>query len=338
MIEKRDDNYIRGSGKLPLISRKAENLAEATHDAIIACYREGARVETPKHTLRGSLGYDANMIIEVENPDSEPKICAQAIYDDPRGIMQYILEITHGIHNHWKKNPEHPERWGYTYNERFIGQLPFIFQRIKYDWENKGRVSGRDYQFSLWRAGEDVILEQEDPPCWQSGQLRLLKNDGGNIVLNYETNWRSRDLAKAWNENNLAQIELMKLFQKKISNLLETEIKLGSYIDHSDSLHLYGFYFDRDNFKTTVENMIENGYRSISLEYYLGDREDKERLKRVIAAQLDAENKRLGINLSEAKLKDFDYDIDNFDYPKEWGTWPKEWDTEPDTSKLARVL
>ena len=51
--------------------------------------------------------------------------------------MQYILEMTHGIHNHWKKSPEHPNRWGYTYNERFDSQLPFVFQRIKADWDEK---------------------------------------------------------------------------------------------------------------------------------------------------------------------------------------------------------
>ena len=154
-----------------------------------------------------TLGYDGDIIVKVNNPLEGPHIFYGGIYDDARGLVQYILEVTHGIHNHWKKSPKHPDRWGYTYNERFVDQLPFVFQRIKADFEDKGRITGRDYQFSIWRAGEDIILEQEDPPCFQRGHLRFLINEKGEYVLNYISDWRSRDLLKAWNENDLGQTE-----------------------------------------------------------------------------------------------------------------------------------
>ncbi len=102
----------RGDGKLPIIPIEADNLAEATHKAIIACHDYGARIETPKQRPGMTLGYDANMIVRVNNPDSEPKIYSPGIVEDGRGIMQYSLEVTHGIHNHWKKSEEHPEFWG----------------------------------------------------------------------------------------------------------------------------------------------------------------------------------------------------------------------------------
>jgi len=272
---KEEDKYqlkLRKDGKIPIISVEADCLAEATHKAIIACHDYGARIETPKQKPGMTLGYDADVIVKVNNPDSEPKIYSPGMYDTAEGVMQYILEVTHGIHNHWKKSPEHPERWGYTYNERFVDQLAFIFTRIKADWnekagqwpDGKGRPSGRDYQFTTWRAGEDIILEQDDPPCLQRGQLRLLLDEEGELVLNYLTDWRSRDLLKAWNENNIAQIELMKLFRDKISYMLGREVRLGAYIDRSSSLHLYGLYVDRDNLERQIENMKETEHEFLT--------------------------------------------------------------------------
>jgi hypothetical protein len=322
MPEKGDQQLgLRGEGKLFVIPIKAENLAEATHKAIIACHDYGARVETPKQKPGMTLGYDADMIIEVTN----------------------------GIHNHWKKCKEHPEWWGYTYNERVVDQFPFVFDRIKADWDEKkgqwangqGRPSGRDYQFSTWRPGEDIILEQEDPPCWQRGQIRLLQNEEGELVMNYLTEWRSRDLLKAWNQNNIGQVELMKLFAAKISDILDTPVKLGSYIDRSSSLHLYGLYIDRDGLEQKVEQMKRDGYESKSVgleEYYMmAEGKDATGLKRLISAQNVAEYLGLGLNQSEDELAKIGINVDKFYYPKEWDTWPKSWDAESDYSMLARV-
>lgn len=346
-LEKKLQLSLRNDGKIPIISVDADNLAEATHKSILACHDFGARIETPKQREGMTLGYDANMIIRVKNPDSEPKIYFPGIHDDGRGIMQYILEVTHGIHNHWKKNEEHPEWWGYTYNERFIDQLPFVFQRIKADWEvKKGRwgnrksaISGRDYQFAIWRAGEDIILEQQDPPCFQLGNLRFLLDEKGELVMNYQTNWRSRDLLKAWNENNIAQIELMKLFRDKISNMLEVPIKLGSYIDHSDSLHLYGLYVDRDSLESQVNSMKKSGYEmnSMTLEDYLNTSgRTLSGLKGLIYAQMLAEREGNGLNQPEELLMQKGYNLEN--YPKEWDSWDSRWDAESDITKLAKVL
>lgn len=324
MSKEGDQNHLRGSGKIPIISIMTNNLAEATHKAIIACHDYGARVETPKQQPGMTLGYDADMIIEVINPDSEPKIYFPGIHDDDRGVMQYILEVTHGIHNHWKKNPEHPEWWGYTYNERFAPQIPFILERIKNDWEKKRRITGRDYNFGIWRAEEDVILEQEDPPCWQRGNFRFLTNSDGEIVMNYITDWRSRDLLKAWNENNLGQIELMKLFAAKVSDMIGEPVKLGAYIDRASSLHLYGLYIDRDGLEQQVEQIKRDGYeaKSMPLEDYLGDRTE---LKRLISAQMQAERNGQGMNQPKEVLERLGYDVKHFPYPDDWDSWPREW-------------
>jgi len=340
-MEKKDNNFLRGDGKIPTISIEAENLAEATHKAIIACHDYGCRIETPKHKPGMSLGYDADIIVRVNNPDAEPKIYFPGIHDDGRGVMQYILEVTHGIHNHWKKCDEHPEWWGYTYNERIVKQLPFVFQRIKADWDEKigqwgdviGRPSGRDYQFTTWRAEEDIILEQEDPPCWQRGQIRLLLDKDGSLVIDYTTDWRSRDLLKAWNENNNGQIELMKLFRDKLSDMLDVPIKLGTYIDRSSSLHLYGLYIDRDGLEKQIEQMKKEGYekKSMSLDDYftIPSGRDGDGLKRLISAQSIAEHMGYGLNQSEERLEKLGFNLEKWAYPEEWNSWPKEWDLEP---------
>ena len=348
MANEQTANELRGEGKLPVIFVEAENLAEATHKAIIACHDHGCRIETPKQKAGMSLGYDADMTIRVNSPDAEPKVYFPGMHDTPVGVMQYILEVTHGIHNHWKKCPEHPEWWGYTYNERFVDQLPFIFARIKADWEEKkdqwgagiGRPSGRDYQFTTWRPDEDIIIEQPDPPCLQSGQIRLLLNKDGELVMNYLTEWRSRDLLKAWNQNNIGQIELMRLLAAKIADMLGVPVKLGAYIDRSRSLHLYGLYVDRDNLEQQVEQMKEAGYESKSMpleDYFTAvGGKDRTQLKKLIHAQSLAEQAGHGLNQPEDQLAKLGFDVAGTDYPEEWDVWPKSWDRAADPKILAR--
>jgi len=325
---------------LPSILIEAETLAEGWHKAMIACYEKGVRATDPQYQKKIAFAYDADVTINIKNPLEEPIRHKFALYDDDRGLMQYILEVTHGIHNHWKKNPDDPNdtRWGYTYNERFSGQIPFILARIKKDWKEKKDLSSRKYTFGIWRPKEDSILEQPDPPCWQRGHLRFLKDDKGEWWLNYITEWRSRDEAKAWLENALGQTTkygLQKLLADKISNMLEIPIHVGAYIDRSSSLHIYGRYFE-EGLEGMLEKMKEmekeKDFKEIirtSLFF-----EDEKYLKKLIAAQNDAESKGYGKNLSEQALRKLGYDIENFSYPSDWDSWPKEWDEEPDKSLL----
>ncbi|MEM4271392.1 MAG: hypothetical protein QXO70_04860, partial [Candidatus Pacearchaeota archaeon] len=231
------------------------------------------------------------------------------------------------IHNHWKKNPNDPNdvRWGYTYNERFSEQIPFVFAKIRNDCKKKGRISGRDYFFSIWRVTEDSILEQEDPPCWQSGQLRFFEDENKNLYMDFITYWRSRDLVKAWNENVIAMNRLHRLFAAKASSIIGREVKIGSYIDSSASLHIYRRIERMRNGK--IEDF------TMSLEDYIGD---ETYWKRVIAAQLDFERKSGNKNASEQILRENGYDLERFSYPEEWDSWPKCWDIESDPKMLLK--
>ena len=151
--------------------------------------------------------------------------------------------------------------------------------------------------------------------------------------MNYVTDWRSRDLLKAWNENNIAQIELMKLFAKKVSKMIDVPVKLGDYIDRSSSLHLYGLYIDRDGLEQKVEQMKNHGWesKSMGLNDYFEQVEGKteKEMKKFVYAQSIAEYMGVGLNQPESKLHNIGIDINKFPYPKEWDSWPKSWDIEP---------
>jgi len=330
--EKNNQNYLRGDGKLPSILVQAQTISDGWHKAMIACKDSGLRVETPKYVSGQSLGYDADINVRVANPmeDFEKNQRHKfGLFDDDRGIMQYILEVTHGIHNHWKKDPNDPNdtRWGYTYNERFNDQIPLILARIKYDWDKRRRITGRDYQWTTWRPEEDIILEQEDPPCLQRGHFRFAMNSQGVWVCNYVSDWRSRDESKAWEENNKGQAKLQNNFALKVSDMLGIPVLVGSYSDRSSSLHIYGKYVDEDRIEAQIEQMRAGTLNDFLVPLFI---EDEKKLKRIIAAQIDAELRGEGQNQSEDRLERLGYDLDTFTYPTDWDCWPKSWDVEPD--------
>ena len=67
------------------------------------------------------------------------------------------------------------------------------------------------------------------------------------------THWRSRDLYKAWFMNAYALTDLQRQIAEQISEKMGKVVHVGRYVDISDSLHIYGSYFD--NAKIEVEKM-----------------------------------------------------------------------------------
>jgi thymidylate synthase len=57
------------------------------------------------------------------------------------------------------------------------------------------------------------------------------------------THWRSRDLFKAWFENVIAITTLMRKIAERIAEKIQKPVRVGRYVDISDSLHIYGSYF-----------------------------------------------------------------------------------------------
>ena len=58
------------------------------------------------------------------------------------------------------------------------------------------------------------------------------------------THWRSRDLYKAWYMNVYALTDLQRIIADQIAEKIDQPVKVGRYVDITDSLHIYGSYFD----------------------------------------------------------------------------------------------
>jgi thymidylate synthase len=71
-----------------------------------------------------------------------------------------------------------------------------------------------------------------------------INDEEDSVILNLNSHWRSRDEYKAWFMNAYAITELQSRVAKSLSEKIDRPVKVGSYMDVSDSLHIYGKYFE----------------------------------------------------------------------------------------------
>jgi thymidylate synthase len=177
-------------------------------------------------------------------------------------LEEYRQEVLDGIKNHWIRDPNDPndKRWEYTYNERYRAYgVPGLAERIDQFEKMAERLAkspiSRRVQMVTWQPWIDMEPEVEDPPCWQSywGRMPrykegshpfLYKDSEGQLYLNINMRFRSRDAYKAAFMNDFAFILLAKKMSDRISELRGEEVKLGRFIDQSDSYHIYGSDFE----------------------------------------------------------------------------------------------
>ena len=115
--------------------------------------------------------------------------------------------------------------------------------QIQYIVETLSRADySRRAQAITWMPTADP--KTADPPCLQRIWCRLVANKAGELSLNMNTHWRSRDLYKAWFMNVYAFTDLQRVIAEQISQRKGEPVRVGRYVDISDSLHIYGRYFD----------------------------------------------------------------------------------------------
>jgi hypothetical protein len=100
-------------------------------------------------------------------------------------------------------------------------------------------------------------------PCLQRFWFRLQPaTEGQGYILNVNGHWRSRDHLKAVPSNVFGITEGM---HEEVRRGLEAELGVpvsrGSYTDISDSLHLYGHYFDPRLQGLDAEGYLEDVFR-----------------------------------------------------------------------------
>jgi thymidylate synthase len=123
-----------------------------------------------------------------------------------------------------------------------IDQIEKIIQDLKRDITSKGA------QATTWMPTADPGLES-NRPCLQRLWFRPLEaeiNGQKGYILNLNTHWRSRDLYEAWFMNVIAITEWQQVIAERLEKELGVPVRVGGYIDISDSLHLYGKYLRKE--------------------------------------------------------------------------------------------
>jgi len=258
---------------IPVISVTAQTLPQAWEKAVLAVWDNGLEIKTQYDKPGDPLSKDATVMVTVTNPFDQPRI-HKNFPGGPIELESYLQEVIDGIHDHWIDPAK--GKWTYTYHERMFAYTPVDdlknpdsakpFERVNQvqyiiDCLSKSSCSRRA-QAVTWIPTADP--QTDDPPCLQRIWCRLVESADGQLVLNMNTHWRSRDLYRAWFMNAYAFTELQKIIAGKISQNINKPVTVGRYVDISDSLHIYGSTFN--TLAPEIEKMRTTSYTDRSWE------------------------------------------------------------------------
>ncbi len=241
-------------GNLPGINIIARTVPEAWELAMLSVWDYGVEVGTHYDKKGDPPSKEATVTIEIANPFAEPMI-HKNFPGGPEELEVYRQEVVDGIHDHWI-NPQEG-KWTYTYHERLFNYnpsknlradnrgllLPKGINQIEKIVEDLNRdITSKGAQATTWMPTADPGLES-NRPCLQRIWFRALEDENKEYTLNMNVDFRSRDLYKAWFMNVHALRSLQKKVANDLSDKIKKKVKIGTYRDKSDSLHIYGAYF-----------------------------------------------------------------------------------------------
>jgi thymidylate synthase len=257
------------TSNIPVITITADYLPEAWERAVLAVWDEGIEVKTQYDKPQDPHSKDATVIITVTDPFCEPRI-HKNFPGGPEELEVYRQEVVNGIHDHWIDPAA--GKWTYTYHERLFSYCPSSsIEHRESRIENVDQIQyiidclsqaghSRRAQAITWSPAVDP--QTEHPPCLQRIWCRLIKNQSNGLSLNMNAHWRSRDLYKAWFMNVYALTDLQRIITEQISKKIGEPVKVGRYVDISDSLHIYGSYFNE--VAPEIEKMRSSSFRQRS--------------------------------------------------------------------------
>jgi thymidylate synthase len=261
------------TNSIPVLSITAACLPEAWEKAVLAVWDNGMNIRTQYDKPDDPPSKDATVLITISEPFAEPRI-HKNFPGGPEELEVYRQEVVNGIHDHWIDPAA--GKWTYTYHERLFSYCPVEqirnahsprpfkkVNQIQYiiDYLSKTPYSRRA-QAITWMPTADP--QTDDPPCLQRLWCRLAAGEKGQFWLSMNTHWRSRDLYKAWFMNVYALTDLQKTIAGGISKKIGKTVNVGRYVDISDSLHIYGSYFDEVS--PEIEKMRSSSFRERSWE------------------------------------------------------------------------
>ena len=241
-------------GRIPTLHVVADTIPWAHYRAMKAVWEQGLAIRTEYDRKDASGAYidppsrDARVLIEVTEPFGEPRFPPVSFCE----IGTYIAEIM-GIKDHMVVPMEQLKQalsgelsateWPYTYHQRLfahpdvtgatVDQMAMAIERIVQTPFSRRAVATTSV------PNIDPYLK-EDVPCLREVQLRCPEDAGGNLVLNMNTMWRSRDLYKAWPDNVIGLTFLQQVVAGQIAAKTGRPVRVGSYADYSSAMHIYG--------------------------------------------------------------------------------------------------
>ena len=261
------DSAASDQSYMPTFHITARCLPEAWEKAVLTVWDQGVEIKTEYDKPKDPPSKDATVMITVQNPFHEPRI-HKNFPCGPEELESYRQEVCEGIHNHWIDPAA--GKWTYTYNERLFAynptddlsdpkaHKPFVaVDQIQAVIDKLSETFySRRAQAITWQPTADP--QTDDPPCLQRLWFRILQNQAGEFSLNMNSHWRSRDLYKAWFMNAYALTDLQRIIAEKVSLKTGKIIRVGQYVDISDSLHLYGSYYNE--MQAELEKMRDGQY------------------------------------------------------------------------------
>jgi len=223
---------------IPVLTASGKGIAEAWENSLLELWKKGTRIRTEYDRDFDQPSIDATMVIVVEDPLAEPRIHL-SIPSTFKDLWKYRREVVEGVHDHWI-DPK-SGKWSYTYHQRIfrypvsdgeVNQVEYIIEKLA-----KAPYSRRA-QAITWKPDFDPRTDY--PPCLQRIWLRCTE-EKGVLTLNMNAHWRSRDAYKAAFMNMFALTELQKEFARMLSDKISREVRVGRYVDISDSYHIYGW-------------------------------------------------------------------------------------------------
>ncbi len=241
-------------GRIPTLHVVGDSIPQAYFRAIKAVWEHGFAMRT-EYDRKNSAGEyidppsrDARVLIEVKDPFAQPRFppisfCEVGVYiAEIMGAKDYRVVPFDTLAKAADEEMTAQE-WPYTYHQRLfahpdaggslVDQIALAVDRIAETPYTRRAVATTSV------PNLDPYL-REDIPCLREIQLRCPEDADGNLVLNMNTMWRSRDLYKAWGDNLIAITFLQQHIARQIAEKTGRKVRVGSYADYSCSLHIYG--------------------------------------------------------------------------------------------------
>jgi thymidylate synthase len=176
------------------------------------------------------------MLMVVHQPMLEPRLHLLLPAAGWSTLEEYRLEVVEGLHPRDEEVGQ-----SYTYHQRLFS-YPGIkgpFDQIEFIVTKLAEATySRRAQAITWDPDRDTKTPY--PPCLQRVWCRAPRDEEGKLWLHLETTWRSRDAWAAAFPNMWALTDLQRLIAQRLSEKLDEEVSVGTYVDFSSSYHIYG--------------------------------------------------------------------------------------------------